>query len=76
VLNAETQVLAARRNQLDIVSNQVLARVTLLLALGGSFDPAAPGTAATPATAALVTPPGVVRPPGVSSNITHTKVMP
>jgi NodT family efflux transporter outer membrane factor (OMF) lipoprotein len=40
VLNAETQVLAARRQSVDIISNQVLARVTLLLAIGGSFDPA------------------------------------
>jgi NodT family efflux transporter outer membrane factor (OMF) lipoprotein len=41
VLNAETQVLAARRNSIDIVANLAVARVTLLLALGGSFDPAA-----------------------------------
>ncbi len=41
VLNAETQVLNARRSSVDIIANQVIARVTLLLALGGSFDPAA-----------------------------------
>jgi NodT family efflux transporter outer membrane factor (OMF) lipoprotein len=40
VLNAETQVLNARRNTVDIIANQVVARVTLLLAIGGSFEPA------------------------------------
>ncbi|MDB5985603.1 MAG: hypothetical protein JWR16_656 [Nevskia sp.] len=40
VLNAETNVLNARRDSVDIVAGQVIARVTLLLALGGSFDPA------------------------------------
>jgi outer membrane protein TolC len=39
VLNAETQVLAARQGMVDIQTGQVLARVTLLLAVGGSFDP-------------------------------------
>jgi outer membrane protein TolC len=39
VLNAETQVLAARDGLVDIQTGQVLARVTLLLAVGGSFDP-------------------------------------
>src|SRR5579863_3762811 len=39
VLNAETQVLAARQAMVDIQTGQTLARVTLLLALGGSFDP-------------------------------------
>ena len=38
VLNAETQVLAARQTMVDIVANQAVARVTLLLAIGGSFD--------------------------------------
>ncbi|HWY26096.1 MAG TPA: TolC family protein, partial [Nevskia sp.] len=42
VLNAETQVLSARRQRVDLVSAQVIARVSLLLALGGSFDPKAP----------------------------------
>ncbi len=40
VLNAETEVLAARRRQLDILTDQAIARVTLLIAVGGSFDPA------------------------------------
>ena len=39
VLNVETQVLAARRDTVDLIADQALARVTLLLALGGSFDP-------------------------------------
>jgi NodT family efflux transporter outer membrane factor (OMF) lipoprotein len=39
VLNAETQVLTARQSMVDIVANQAVARVTLLLAIGGSFDP-------------------------------------
>ena len=39
VLNAETQVLIARQSMVDIISSQALARVTLLLSLGGSFDP-------------------------------------
>ncbi|MGH9561013.1 MAG: TolC family protein, partial [Terracidiphilus sp.] len=39
VLNAETQVLTARQTMVDILASQALARVTLLLAVGGSFDP-------------------------------------
>ncbi|TXH03779.1 MAG: efflux transporter outer membrane subunit [Nevskiaceae bacterium] len=39
VLNAETAVLAARRTQVDLLAAQAVARVSLLLALGGSFDP-------------------------------------
>lgn len=39
VLNAETQVLAARQTMVDILAGQAIARVTLLLAVGGSFDP-------------------------------------
>jgi NodT family efflux transporter outer membrane factor (OMF) lipoprotein len=39
VLNAETQVLTARQTMVDILAGQALARVTLLLAVGGSFDP-------------------------------------
>jgi NodT family efflux transporter outer membrane factor (OMF) lipoprotein len=46
VLGAETQVLAARRTMVDITTNQVLARVMLLLAVGGSFDPSAPASTA------------------------------
>jgi NodT family efflux transporter outer membrane factor (OMF) lipoprotein len=56
VLNAETQVLAARRNQLDIIANQVVARVTLLLALGGSFEPSAAAGAAAAASSARAEP--------------------
>jgi NodT family efflux transporter outer membrane factor (OMF) lipoprotein len=40
VLNAETQLLTARRQHIDIVTAQVMARIRLLLAVGGSFDPA------------------------------------
>ena len=47
VLNAETQVLSARKQRVDLVSAHTIARVTLLLALGGSFDPAAPPPAQT-----------------------------
>jgi NodT family efflux transporter outer membrane factor (OMF) lipoprotein len=39
VLNAETQVLSARQNMVDIRTTQANTRVTLLLAVGGSFDP-------------------------------------
>lgn len=42
VLSAETQVLSARQSMVDIRAGQAEARVTLLLALGGSFDPGAP----------------------------------
>jgi NodT family efflux transporter outer membrane factor (OMF) lipoprotein len=38
VLNAETQVLAARQAMVDIIASQAVARVTLLQAVGGSFD--------------------------------------
>jgi NodT family efflux transporter outer membrane factor (OMF) lipoprotein len=41
VLNVETQVLAARRDAVGIMADQAVARVSLLLAVGGSFDPAA-----------------------------------
>ena len=46
VLNAETQVLAARQGMVDILANQAVARVNLLLAVGGSFDPHAGGAIA------------------------------
>jgi NodT family efflux transporter outer membrane factor (OMF) lipoprotein len=46
VLNAETQVLAARQSMVDILTSQADARVTVLLAVGGSFDPRAAGNAA------------------------------
>lgn len=42
VLNAETAVLNARRTKIDLVASQAIARVTLLLAVGGSFDPEIP----------------------------------
>lgn len=48
VLNAETQVLAARQSMVDILASQAVARVTLLLAVGGSFDPAAADSTPTP----------------------------
>jgi NodT family efflux transporter outer membrane factor (OMF) lipoprotein len=41
VLNAETQVLAARQSMVDIRTGQAAARVALLLSVGGSFDPQA-----------------------------------
>jgi NodT family efflux transporter outer membrane factor (OMF) lipoprotein len=46
VLNAETQVLTARQSMVDILTNQAVSRVTLLLAVGGSFDPRASGALA------------------------------
>ncbi len=46
VLNAETQVLTARQSMVDIRANQAVARVTLLLAVGGSFDPRPAGALA------------------------------
>ncbi len=47
VLNAETQVLTARQSMVDILADQTVARVTLLLAVGGSFDPRASALAGT-----------------------------
>ncbi|HTV50626.1 MAG TPA: efflux transporter outer membrane subunit [Steroidobacteraceae bacterium] len=41
VLNAETQVLLARQTMVDIVASQADARITLLLSVGGSFEPRA-----------------------------------
>jgi len=46
VLNAETQVLTARQSMVDIQTSQAVSRVTLLLAVGGSFDPRASGALA------------------------------
>jgi NodT family efflux transporter outer membrane factor (OMF) lipoprotein len=46
VLNAETQVLEARQSMVDILASQAVARVTVLLAVGGSFDPRASGIVA------------------------------
>jgi NodT family efflux transporter outer membrane factor (OMF) lipoprotein len=51
VLNAETQVLAARQSMVDILTSQADARVTVLLAVGGSFDPRAAGVVADARTA-------------------------
>ncbi|NKF21959.1 efflux transporter outer membrane subunit [Solimonas marina] len=42
VLNAESNVLSARRDVVTVKSNLVIARVTLLLTLGGSFNPQPP----------------------------------
>jgi NodT family efflux transporter outer membrane factor (OMF) lipoprotein len=42
VLDAETQVLAARRERVELAAAQAIARVSLLLTLGGSFQPDAP----------------------------------
>ena len=42
VLNAETQVLAARQTMVDILASQAIARVTLLLAVGAASTPAPP----------------------------------
>lgn len=42
VLNAESAVLNARRTKIDLIASQAIARVTLLLAVGGSFDPQNP----------------------------------
>ncbi|HEY6456256.1 MAG TPA: efflux transporter outer membrane subunit [Steroidobacteraceae bacterium] len=42
VLNTETAVLSARREHVELVCGQAIARVSLLLAVGGSFDPQAP----------------------------------
>ncbi len=63
VLNAETQVLIARQTMVDILASQAVARVTLLLAVGGSFDPhssgalaAAGGTSISNSTLSRITP--------------------
>lgn len=38
VLNAETQVLGARRQRVNLLADRTLARIALLVALGGSFE--------------------------------------
>jgi NodT family efflux transporter outer membrane factor (OMF) lipoprotein len=58
VLNAETDVLTARRTAVELHNQRAAARVTLLIALGGSFEPpatvsAAAGAQPVAATAAL-----------------------
>ena len=52
VLNAETLVLSARQNMVDILTTQANTRITLLLAVGGSFDPRTPGATLTNTSAA------------------------
>jgi NodT family efflux transporter outer membrane factor (OMF) lipoprotein len=42
VLNAETAVLNSRREHVALTSDQAMARVSLLIAVGGSFDPQQP----------------------------------
>jgi NodT family efflux transporter outer membrane factor (OMF) lipoprotein len=42
VLVTETAVLGARREHVTLISDQATARVNLLLAVGGNFDPQAP----------------------------------
>ena len=44
VLDAESRVLDARRELVNANAGRIAARVNLLLALGGSFDPATPVT--------------------------------
>ncbi len=55
VLNAETQVLTARQTMVDIVANQAVARVTLLSAIGGSFDARALGSGTAPSSDQVLT---------------------
>jgi NodT family efflux transporter outer membrane factor (OMF) lipoprotein len=42
LLITETAVLSARREHVTLISDQAIARVNLLLAVGGDFDPQAP----------------------------------
>ena len=46
VLNVETEVLNERRQQVDLSASLALARVSLLLAVGGSFQYPAPSNLA------------------------------
>jgi outer membrane protein TolC len=55
VLNAETQVLSARQNTVDILTAQANTRITLLLAVGGSFDPRTTSVALANASAVAAT---------------------
>jgi NodT family efflux transporter outer membrane factor (OMF) lipoprotein len=48
VLNAESRVLDARRELVTATTSRVIARVSLLLMLGGNFDPATPVAAVSP----------------------------
>jgi outer membrane protein TolC len=44
VLDAESRVLDAQRELVNVNAGRIASRINLLLALGGSFDPAAPVT--------------------------------
>jgi outer membrane protein TolC len=44
VLDAESRVLDAQRELVNVNAGRVASRINLLLALGGSFDPATPVT--------------------------------
>jgi len=46
VLNVETEVLSERRQRVDLLASLALARVTLLLSVGGSFQPPTSNVAA------------------------------
>lgn len=46
VLNAETQLLNERRQRVDLVASLATARISLQLAVGGSFEPQAPAAVA------------------------------
>jgi len=46
VLNAETQVLAARRQRVNLLADRTQARIALLVSLGGSFHDTPPAAAA------------------------------
>jgi outer membrane protein TolC len=46
VLNVETEVLNEREQRVDLSNSLALARVTLLLAVGGSFQNPSPISAA------------------------------
>jgi NodT family efflux transporter outer membrane factor (OMF) lipoprotein len=46
VLSAETQVLGARRQRIDLLADRTNARIALLVALGGSFDAQQPANIA------------------------------
>lgn len=45
VLDAQTRVISAQRDLINITAARAASRINLLLMLGGSFDPAAPQTA-------------------------------
>ena len=47
VLNVQTEVLNERQQRVDLTTSLALARVTLLLAVGGSFQTPAPASVAT-----------------------------